>query len=91
MIYIINYRLHKPDKDYEALYQAIREISGTYWHNTTSSWLVKSQLSAEQIYNLLDPNIDKDDEVAIFRLHGDWYGWLRKDDLEWLEGVMNQT
>ena len=91
MVYIINYRLHSPGKDYEALYKVIKGISGTYWHNTTSSWLVESQLMAAQIYNLLSPHVDKNDEIAIFLLEGDWYGQLLNDDLKWLEDVMSRT
>ena len=82
---IINYRLHAPGKDYSALYEAIKNLSGTFWHNTTSSWLVETALSPESIYNRLKPHIDSNDELVIFGLREGWYGQLKPDDLKWLE------
>lgn len=91
MVYVINYRLHKPQKDYDSLYEAIRTISGTYWHNTTSSWLVESSMSASEVYDVLKSHVDSDDEIVIFRLSGEYYGQLRPDDNEWLEDVMKRV
>ncbi len=91
MVYIVNYRLHKPQKDYDELYKAIESISGTYWHNTTSSWLVESELSASQVYDLLKPHIDSNDELVVFCLSGNYRGQLLRDDIKWLEGVMERA
>ena len=88
MIYIINYRLHRPTQNYDDLYKAIRALSGTYWHNTTSSWVVQSRLSAKQIFGQLKPHIDDNDELVVFRLQGDYYGQLNPDDIKWLAGVL---
>lgn len=84
MMYLINYRLHKPGKDYEGLYEAIKLVSGIHWHNTTSSWLLESNLSAHQIYDRISPYIDSNDELVVFKLQGDPYGQLRPDDWTWM-------
>ena len=66
--YIICYRLHRPGQDYDALYKAIRNLSGIYWHNTTSSWIVETSLSVKQVFKYLKPYIDNNDELAVFKL-----------------------
>lgn len=91
MVYIINYRLHKPNKNYEELYKAIKNISGTYWLNTTSSWLVETSLTMDQIYELLEPHFDSDDELVVFRLRSEYRGWLKQDDIKWLKDVMGRA
>lgn len=88
MVYIINYRLHRPTQNYDELYKAIRGLSGTYWHNTTSSWVVQSGLSAKQIFGQLEPHIDNNDELVVFRLQGEYFGQLKPDDIKWLVGVL---
>ena len=86
MYYLIAYRLHRLGQQYEALYAAIKNLSGTCWHNTTSSWIVSSSFSARQIYDNLKLTIDGNDELAVFKLEGSYYGQLNPDDLKWLEG-----
>ena len=83
-LYLIAYRLARPGQNYEALYADIRSLSGTYWHNTTSSWLVESSLSAKQVYSNLSRHLDGNDEIVVFKLGGEFYGQLQPSDLEWL-------
>lgn len=88
MVYIISYKLQRPGQDYSDLYNAIKNISGTYWHHTTSAWLVETNLSAQQIFETLFPFIvDDNDELIIFRLQGEWWGRLTdQSNLSWLRG-----
>lgn len=86
MIQLISYRLHRPEKDYPDLYDAIRKISGTYWHHTTSAWLVETTLSSKQVYETLNPYIDSDDDLVVFRLQGEWWGRVNnQSDMDWLK------
>jgi len=86
MVYLISYTLHKPGQDYTDLHGAIKAISGTWWHHTTSVWLVETSMSAKQIFDALSRYIDANDDLMVFRLQGDWqgkladatnYNWLR--------------
>lgn len=85
MYFQISYRLHQTGKDYDELYKAIKNLSGTYWHNTTSSWIVRSSETARQVFKRLEPHIDNNDELVVFALEGSYYGQLQPDDLKWLE------
>ena len=87
MVYLISYRLNKPGQDYSDLDDAIRKISGIYWHHTTSVWLVGTVLySAKQIFEKLSPFIDKNDELMVFRLQGEYTGHLTDStNFDWLK------
>lgn len=86
MVYLISYRLYKPDQDYSDIDDTIRNISGTYWHHTTSVWLVGTTLSAKQIFDKLHPFVGKNDELMVFRLQGEWHGHLTDStNYDWLK------
>jgi alpha-acetolactate decarboxylase len=86
MVYLIAYRLNKPGQDYSNLDDAIRKVSGIYWHHTTSSWLVESTLSAKQVFEKLHSFIDKNDELVVFRLQGEYWGHLPDPkNFDWLK------
>jgi hypothetical protein len=84
MYHMISYRLHQTGKNYDELYAAIKGLSGTYWHNTTSSWIVESSHSAKKVFEQLKSHVDSNDELAVFELEGSYYGQLNPDDLKWL-------
>lgn len=88
MVYLISYKLQRPGQNYSDLYEAIGKISGTYWHHTTSVWLVEvNSLSAKQVYEKLSPYIDNNDDLIVFRLQGEWWGKIPDaSNLEWLKG-----
>ena len=83
MYHIIVYRLHRLGQQYNELYKAIEGL-GTNWHNTTSSWIVVSSLSPKKIFDRLKSHIDANDELAVFKLEGLYYGQLEPKDIRWL-------
>ncbi|RJQ36701.1 hypothetical protein C4552_02295 [Candidatus Parcubacteria bacterium] len=87
MIHIISYTLHSPGRDYSSLHEAIRSLSGSWWHHTTSVWLVDTSLSAQQIYDRLAPHLDRNDELIVFGLTREWWGRIDdQEGLTWLRG-----
>jgi hypothetical protein len=83
MIYSINYDLKKPDRDYEGLYQAIKNC-GDWWHYLGSTWLVDTSLDAQGIWNRLKSHIDANDRMLIVGITKDNNGWLPQDAWNWL-------
>jgi hypothetical protein len=67
---MIGYDLNKSDKDYEHLINKIKETFGTWWHHLDSTWIVKSNLTAVQIRDMLQPFIDNNDELLVASLDG---------------------
>lgn len=85
--YLIGYDLNKPRQhnDYKDLIAKIK-VLGTWWHCLDSTWIIKSNSSAEAIRNQLKPFIDSTDELLVVGLTGEgaWTGfdqqcssWLR--------------
>lgn len=90
MIYSINYDLHKPGKNYEGLHEAIKTC-GDWWHHLGSTWLVDSALSAGEIWNRLQPQVDNDDSVLIIGVTRNYSGWLPQRAWDWIREHHGQT
>jgi len=84
MVILITYDLNKPGKDYSKLHEAIKNISGIWWHDLTSVWLVETHFSAKQVSERLLPLIDTNDEIFVIRVFGDYSGWLPQRAWDWL-------
>jgi len=83
--YLIGYDLNTPGKDYQPLIDKIKETFNTWWHGLDSTWIVKSNLSAEQIRDILRLLIDDNDELLVVSLTGEsaWAGFKGKTS-QWL-------
>ena len=85
--FLITYDLKVADKAYyNGLYEAIK-VLGTWWHYLDSTWIIKnSSLTANQIYERLEPHINKSngDHILVIELGIDKQGWLPADAWTWL-------
>jgi hypothetical protein len=83
--YLIGYDLRKPGQDYKDLIEAIKKL-GTWWHCLDSTWIIKSNLSAEQIRDKLTPHIDANDKLLVVKLFREaaWIGF-DKNCSDWLQ------
>lgn len=81
--YCISYDLNENHKDYDGLISAIREYD--YIKALYSTWFVKSNDTAQDIYNHLKPYIDNDDHLFVIKVDpSDKQGWMSKDIWTWL-------
>jgi len=89
MIYLITYTISK-NRDYTPLYDAIKN-SGTWWHYIDSSWIVKSDDTANTIFQRLKPLIDqKDDYLLVIKVDpSSRQGWLPRKAWDWFRNNSN--
>ena len=90
--YLVGYDLNRPrgNDAYTDLIKAIKDLANGWWHHLDSTWIVKTNLSAVQIRDMLTPHIDKGDELLIVRLTGEWASWgLNESANTWLHGYMS--
>lgn len=87
MIYSISYDLNRPGQKYADLIEAIK-VSGAWWHYLQSTWLVDTNLTAQQLFNRLRPHIDDNDIVLIIGVTRDYSGWLPEKAWNWLKERM---
>lgn len=83
--YLITYDLkNKNIENYGNLYNAIQRV-GPWWHHLDSTWIVKTNLNSQQIWNILLPYIYKNDHILIVKIDNfDKWGWLPQDAWVWL-------
>ena len=81
--YSITYDLKAPGRNYESLYEAIKE-TGKWWHYLESTWLIITDKTSRQIWDSLAPTIDKNDLLLIIEIRNDSYGWLPEKAWEWI-------
>ncbi|MDE0581547.1 hypothetical protein ON064_00595 [Planococcus sp. A6] len=82
-VYLITYDLKSPGQDYSALYKAIKSL-GDNRHDLESIWFVDTNLSAKEIYNVVYPVMDKNDNVFITKVTSGYYGKASTELWDWL-------
>ena len=75
--FMIGYDLNRPGQNYTNLIAAIKGIGPGWWHCLDSTWLVKTEQTAVQIRDKLNPHIDITDELLVAKLSGEgaWVGF----------------
>jgi hypothetical protein len=89
--YLVGYDLNKPGKDYATLIKTLKESFDNWWHHLDSTWIIKTDLSATEIRNKLQPPIiDSTDELLVVRVTGEWASWgFDEDGVSWLKNNMS--
>tara|TARA_R110002049_G_scaffold7177_2_gene42609 strand:- start:1335 stop:1604 length:270 start_codon:yes stop_codon:yes gene_type:complete len=81
---LISYDLSKPGRNYEDLYDSIKNI-GTWWHCLESVWIVETNLSCGEIRDQLSAYLDGNDKLAVLTLQGGWAtSGLSQECNDWL-------
>lgn len=81
--YTINYDLKAPNRNYQGLYDEIKK-SSLWWHYLESTWIVITDETTNEIWQRLEPHIDKNDYVLIIEVRDNVQGWLPKDAWDWI-------
>lgn len=82
-IYSICYDLNKTGQNYTSLINEIKK-SSDFRKPMESYWLVKTNESADQLYNRLAKFIDSNDRLIVTQVTRQYSGWLAKDVCDWL-------
>ncbi|CAH2213496.1 hypothetical protein [Tepidibacter aestuarii] len=81
--YIISLNLTRPIEYYVGLFNRIKSLG--YWMSyVPCTWVVTSNLTTKQIYDILINYLYPEDNILIMRLQGDWYGRLPSYAYDWL-------
>ena len=86
MLLLITYDLKQPDRDYTTLYESIKQCSSVWWHYLESVWIIRTEMTANQCFDKIHPNMDNNDYIFIVDIsHQTRQGWLPKDAWEWIK------
>ena len=83
--YLITYDLkNKSITNYQSLFVAIKSV-GPWWHYLDSTWIVKTNLNSQQIWNILGQHLLRNDHILVVKIdNSDKWGWLPQDAWNWL-------
>lgn len=86
MVYFITYDLNNAGKDYQGVYQAIKDASDGVWcHFWDSSWLIRSNYaSADDVFEKIKPHLDSDDRCIVVEAKNNKQGWLTKEQWDYI-------
>lgn len=90
--FAIIYDLRQPERNYNELYDAIKELAGegNWQHPMESFWVVSisdySYKNAESIYETLRLQVDDNDSLFISRIDNvEHQGWMPKNFWNWFK------
>jgi len=85
MVYMISYDLNKSGKNYDGVFEAIKKASIKWCHYLDSTWLIKANYSsANDVFNLIKPNLDSDDRCIVIQVENNKQGWLTKEQWDFI-------
>src|SRR4051812_49397514 len=82
MILIISYDLSLV-ANHSAFFETLKQ-QGLWWHYLTSTWLVSTNKTPDQVYNALVPTMVQADRLLIFELGRAHQGYLPKEAWDWI-------
>lgn len=93
MVYMITYDLNSQGQNYDDVIKAIKDSSRSWCSYWKSSYLIKSDLSSNQISDKISPHLDSNDRLIIVECanNGNYQGWLSKKQWEFIkENIFNK-
>lgn len=90
--YMITYDLNAKGQKYDEVIETIKKCSFnnswcSYWK---SSWLIKTNLTPDEIVNKLEPYLDGNDSLIVVEAKQNMQGWLSKDQWRYIhENIFN--
>lgn len=85
MILLITYNKIDPSIPFESFQQAIQNSSVSWWHHLNDTWIIRTNYSINQVYNIISPNISTNDRLMIVEIKSNYQGWLNQDAWNWLK------
>jgi hypothetical protein len=77
--YMITYDLNSTGQKYDEVIKAIKD-SGSYWCTFwKSSFLIKSNLTPNQITDNIKPYLDSNDRLIVIEVLNNYQGWLTEE------------
>lgn len=86
MLVLITYDLKQPERNYDTMYEAIKQCGTAWWHYLESVWIVNTHSTPQECYNRIKPNMDDNDYLFIVDItKQNRQGWLPTKAWEWLK------
>lgn len=84
MILLITYNKMDHSISIDNLHQSIQKSSESWWHHLNDTWIIRTNLTVNQVFNNIAPNITAKDRLMIVEIKKNYQGWLSNDAWTWL-------
>lgn len=82
-VYCVSYDLNTPGQEYNDLNEELKN-SQSWWHFLTSTWLIYTSESSQQLSDRLRAHLDDNDNLMVIRVTANYAGWLPEEAWEWM-------
>jgi len=82
--YMITYDLNSKGQNYEKVIEAIKDSAGAWCTFWKSSFLIRSNLTAQQINDKIKPYLDSNDTMIVIEVQKNYQGWLTEDSWKYI-------
>ena len=84
-VYMITYDLNSKGQNYEDVIQSIKDASTGAWCSYwKSSYLIKSNLTVQQVSDKITPHLDSNDRLIVIETKANYQGWLSEKQWKYL-------
>ncbi|WNN77568.1 hypothetical protein RKS58_06915 [Lysinibacillus capsici] len=86
-VYSVTYDLNKAGQNYPNLIKKLETFPHCKYQQ--SAWLVKSNLSAQGLYEQLKPYLDTNDFILVIPVTNQYYGWMPPKTWDEIKALFN--
>jgi hypothetical protein len=83
-VLLVTYDLKTPGKNYTPFYEALK-LQGPWWHYLTSTWLIVTTKSSQDVYLSIASNLTVQDFVLVIPVTRPYWGYLPKEAWDWID------
>lgn len=88
--YMITYDLNSTGQKYEEVKKAIKDLSTAWCSYWKSSYLIKSNLTSQEITDKIIPHLDSNDRLIVNEVINNYQGWLSEKQWTYIrENIFN--
>jgi hypothetical protein len=82
-VLLVSYDLKAVPWNYTPFYEALKQ-QGAWWHYISSTWIIVTQKSSDQVYAALAPHLSRQDFILVVPVKKPAHGWLPKAAWDWI-------
>ena len=84
-VYMITYDLNSKGQNYEDVIQSIKDAATGAWCSYwKSSYLIKSNLTVQQVSDKITPHLDSNDRLIVIETKANYQGWLSEKQWKYI-------
>jgi hypothetical protein len=88
-VLLVTYDLRTLAHNYNPFYAALQQ-QGNWWHYLSSTWLIATNQTPQQLYEVVVRHITTNDSLLIAPLRKPYWGYLPKDAWDWINVHVGQ-